>query len=69
MLRKFDSTDIEVLDGRYGPYITDGKKNARMPKDRTPDSLTLEEVQQLLAEAPAKKKGGRRGPARRSSKK
>ena len=35
---------IQVLNGRYGPYITDGKRNARIPKDRDPKSLTLAEV-------------------------
>ncbi|MCB9179670.1 MAG: hypothetical protein H6590_09650, partial [Flavobacteriales bacterium] len=45
------------------------KKNAKMPKDRTPDSLTLEEVQQLIADAPARKKGGRRSSAKRATKK
>jgi DNA topoisomerase-1 len=49
---------IQVLRGRYGPYITDGKRNARIPKNREPESLTLEECQALLAEAPEKK--GRR---------
>ncbi|MCB0793821.1 MAG: type I DNA topoisomerase [Flavobacteriales bacterium] len=55
VLREFDGSEIQVLDGRYGAYITDGKKNAKMPKDRTPESLTLEEVEQLIKEAPAKK--------------
>ena len=32
-----------MLNGRYGPYVTDGKKNAKIPKDRDPKSLTLEE--------------------------
>ncbi len=44
---------IEVRDGRYGTYITDGKINAKMPKDITPDELTLEEAKKLIAEKKA----------------
>ena len=51
---------IQVLRGRYGPYVTDGSKNARIPKDREPESLTLAECQELLAKAP-EKKTARRG--------
>jgi DNA topoisomerase-1 len=45
---------IRVLDGRFGPYITDGKKNAKIPKDQEPAKLTLEECKKLLAAAPAR---------------
>ena len=47
---------IKVLNGRYGPYITDGKKNAKIPKDTEPTSITHEQAKTLLAEAPAAKK-------------
>ena len=63
-IREFDG-GIRVLNGRYGPYVSDGSKNARIPKDRDPQSITLEEAQTLLAEAPAARRGGRR-PARRA---
>lgn len=46
---------IQVLNGRYGPYITDGKKNAKIPKEVEPESLTLEQCQAALTAAPAKK--------------
>lgn len=46
---------IKVLNGRYGPYITDGKKNAKIPKDTDPKSITHEEAKKLIAEAPAAK--------------
>ncbi len=65
IIQSFDGTKIQVLRGRYGPYITDGSKNARMPKDREPESLTLEECEKLIAEAPDKK--SRRRPAKRKS--
>ncbi len=57
-IKVFKDAGISILNGRYGPYITDGKKNAKIPKDREPASLTLEESQTILAEAPAR--GGRR---------
>lgn len=47
---------IQVLNGRYGPYITDGKKNAKMPKDIEPKDITLEQATEALASAPAAKK-------------
>jgi len=50
---------IKVLNGRYGPYITDGKKNAKIPKDTEPKSITHEQAKQMLADAPAAKTKGR----------
>lgn len=47
---------IKVLNGRYGPYITDGTKNAKIPKDTEPKSITHEQAKKLLDEAPAAKK-------------
>lgn len=46
---------IQVLNGRYGPYIKFGKKNIKIPKDVEPESLTLEECKKLAAAAPEKK--------------
>jgi DNA topoisomerase-1 len=48
---------VKVLNGRYGPYITDGSKNAKIPKGTEPKSITHEQAKALLAEAPAAKKG------------
>lgn len=45
---------IKVLNGQYGPYITDGKKNAKIPKDIDPTTIDAETALQLLAKAPAK---------------
>jgi DNA topoisomerase-1 len=55
IIRQFEDSDIQVLKGRYGPYITNGKKNARIPKDTDPASLSLEVCEQLLANAPSRK--------------
>ena len=53
----FPEAGIQVLNGRYGPYITDRVKNAKIPKDRDPKSLTLDECKELIAAAPARGKG------------
>ena len=58
IIRDFEEEGIQVLHGRYGPYITDRSKNARVPKDRDPATLSLEECRELLAAAPQR---GRRG--------
>ncbi|MFZ1258157.1 MAG: DNA topoisomerase [Candidatus Saccharimonas sp.] len=58
---------IKVLNGRFGPYITDGKKNAKIPKDTDPKSLTEATAKKLLAEAPAKATSRRRRPIRKKS--
>ncbi|CAD7386200.1 DNA topoisomerase I [Xanthomonas arboricola] len=50
VIKDFEGSDIQVLNGRFGPYISDGKLNGKIPKDREPASLTFEEVQQLLAD-------------------
>ncbi|WP_372361511.1 DNA topoisomerase I [Xanthomonas sp. NCPPB 1325] len=50
VIKEFEGSDIQVLNGRFGPYISDGKLNGKIPKEREPSSLTLAEVQQLLAD-------------------
>ena len=66
IIQDFEGDGIQVLNGRYGPYITDRKKNARVPKERDPRGLTLEECRALLAAAP--ERGGRFGRFRRGAK-
>ena len=66
VIKEFEGSAIQVLEGRYGPYITDGSKNAKIPEGKEPKDLTLEEVTKLIAEAP-EKKGGRRGAPRKAA--
>ncbi|MEQ9165084.1 MAG: type I DNA topoisomerase [Fulvivirga sp.] len=55
-IKVFDENpDIQVLNGRFGPYIKAGKKNVKIPKDKDPASLTLEECLELAEKAPEKK--------------
>jgi DNA topoisomerase I len=61
LILDFPDAGIQVLNGRYGPYITDKARNAKIPKDKDPKSLTLVECQTLLAAAPERGKWGRKG--------
>ncbi|HKF97218.1 MAG TPA: DNA topoisomerase I [Steroidobacteraceae bacterium] len=67
LIQDFPDEGIQVLNGRYGPYITDKKKNAKIPKDRDPRSLTLEECRALLAAAPERGRFGRWGRGKRAT--
>lgn len=51
-----ENTDIQVLNGRFGPYIKAGKKNVKIPKDKVPADLTLEECLALAEKAPESKR-------------
>src|SRR5579863_1082046 len=67
LIQDFGAAGIQVLNGRYGPYITDKKKNARIPKDRDPKTVTLEECRALLAAAPERGRFGRWGRGKRAA--
>jgi DNA topoisomerase I len=64
--------EIRLMEGRYGPYVTDGETNATLPKTIAPDQLTLEEAAQLLdaraAAGPAKgkRKVAKKAPAKKA---
>ncbi len=59
-IQRFEKEGIDIINGRYGVYITDGKKNAKPPKDTDPHKITLEQAQSILADAPDKKARPRR---------
>ncbi|HXH26914.1 MAG TPA: type I DNA topoisomerase [Candidatus Acidoferrum sp.] len=59
-IKVFEKEGIKVLVGRFGPYITDGKKNAKIPKDIKPLDLTLAKCQELLASSINRPRRGRR---------
>jgi DNA topoisomerase-1 len=58
---------LQVLEGRFGPYVTDGETNASIPRGVDPATISLEEAQGLLearrGAPPREKRRGRRGPA------
>ncbi len=63
IIKVFEEQNIQILNGRYGPYITDGNKNVKIPKDQNPAAYTLEECEKMIAEAPEKKAWGKRKKA------
>ena len=70
-IKSFDENpEVQVLNGRYGPYIKVGKKNVKIPKDQEPKDLTLKECLDLAEKAPEKKaRGGKRKPKTATKKK
>ena len=62
---KIFNDNLKILNGPYGPYVTDGKKNVRIPKSINAAKINEEEAQKLLEKAPSKK---RRFTRRKTSK-
>ncbi|MEZ6108821.1 MAG: type I DNA topoisomerase [Pirellulaceae bacterium] len=60
---------IKLLDGRFGPYVTDGETNASLPRGTDPETLTFEAAVQLLAERLAKGGGKKKKAAKKTAKK
>lgn len=65
-IKSFDDSPVQVLNGPYGPYITNGELNAKIPKDTDPKKLTLKECEEIL-EKDGKKKGSGRRYSRKKS--
>ncbi|MDG4813231.1 type I DNA topoisomerase [Hydrogenovibrio sp. 3SP14C1] len=68
IIKVFPETDVKILKGRWGPYITDvtTKKNAKIKKDEDALELSFEECQKRLDEAPEPKKRGRAGAKKKA---
>ena len=69
VIAAFDEGKIQILRGKFGPYITDGEKNGKIPKDREPETLTRDECVALLAEGKPVRKGwgAKKGAAKKGS--
>ncbi|PTQ92933.1 DNA topoisomerase I [Mucilaginibacter yixingensis] len=70
LIRTFDENpDVKILNGRWGPYIEFGKQNLKIPKDKTPETLTYADCVALSEAAPAApKKGGKKTTAKAATK-
>jgi DNA topoisomerase-1 len=63
-----DGGPVQVLSGRYGPYVKYGKINATLPKDLDPEALSLDDAVKLVAEKAAKT-GKKASTTRKTTKK
>ncbi|MFT5527138.1 MAG: DNA topoisomerase-1 [Pirellulaceae bacterium] len=77
-LRKFEISpvtekEVKLLEGRFGPYVTDGESNASIPKGTEVEDVTFEQALELLAEraarAPKKKTAKKKGVKKKAAKK
>lgn len=68
-IQSFDDGAIKVMRGRFGPYITDGRKRAKVPKEEAPETLTAPRCRELIAEAPDPKSKAKKPKARKTSSK
>lgn len=69
VINTFEEQGIQVLNGRYGPYVTNGEKNARIPKDIDPKSLTLEDCEALIVAAPTRRPRNTKKKKKKAAKK
>ena len=67
VIQDFEEKGIQVLNGRFGPYVTDGNKNVKVPKDQDPKDLSLAECEEMIENAPVKR--GRFGAKKKVVKK
>ncbi len=69
-IKLFDEEpELKILNGRWGPYISFKKKNFKIPKDKTPEELTLQECIEIIEATPEKKKPSRKKTATTKKKK
>ena len=69
LIREWSDEGVILKRGRWGPFVTDGSRNARIPKDVDPEKLTLEDCLRMLEEAPAKGRGAKKKAAKKKASK
>ncbi len=69
VIKDFEEQNIRILKGRYGPYVTNGSKNVKIPKEQEPSALTLEDCEKMIANAPkkARRKGKKAAASKRNA--
>ena len=74
LILDFPEEGIQVIEGRYGPYIKSGRKNHKIPKDKEADKLTLDEIKAIMdadgapkKKAPAKKAAAKKPAAKKTT--
>ncbi len=65
LILNFEAEGIQVLNGRYGPYIKKDKDNYKIPKDKSAEHLTLEEIQMIIGEQGPTNKGKKKWGGRK----
>ena len=68
-IQVFAAEGISVLNGRYGPYVTDGKKNANIPDDQDPATLSLSVCRELLTKPSSRRRKTAVGGKKKAKKK
>lgn len=66
-IKEFEqNSKVKIKKGRFGPYVTDGSKNVKIPKGKVPNDLTLDECLELLSNSETKKKTATRAKTKAS---
>ena len=66
-IKEFAEEKIQILNGRYGAYIKQGRKNFKIPKGKVAEDLTLEECQEIIAKDPKSKTTAKKAPAKKTT--
>jgi DNA topoisomerase I len=67
LIKEFtEDAELQILNGRYGPYITHLKNNYKIPKGKEPASLTYEQVMEIIKAAPVTDKKGKKTTAKKA---
>jgi len=70
-IKIFEKEKIQILNGRYGPYIKQGRKNFKIPKGKVAEDLTLEECEEIIKKDPksktTKKTTAKKAPAKKTT--